>query len=146
MLVISRMREQSIVVSSSDAGCVLTVLQVRGGEVSLLVSHSSSDKPGALNTWTSKLTCDGSIKVGGIADVTLVDVREEKVRVGIVVPLSASVHRLEVWEAIKRKRGEGPSGDAGDGLSGSPVPRPQGPKPPSLDVRLNEPPPDDGSG
>ena len=143
MLVLSRMREESIVVSDSDGGCVLTVLQVRGGEVSLLVSHRSAAKPGALNTWTARLARDDSFKVGTTAEVTLVDVREERARIGIDAPESADVHRLEVWEAIRREQRRGSGGDPEDGLSGSPVPRPKDPKPPSLDVRLDEPPPAD---
>lgn len=146
MLVLSRMREESIVVSDTDGGCVLTVLYVRGGEVSLLVNHSSVEKPGELNTWTTKLVRDATFKVGSTAEVTLVDVREEKARLGIQAAKSASVHRLEVYEAIKRENRRASGGDSEDGLSGSPVPRPGGPKPPSLDVRLNEPPTADGGG
>lgn len=146
MLVLSRMREESIVVSDSDGGCVLTVLHVRGTEISLLVSHSSVEKPGALNVWTTKLVRDASFKVGSTAEVTLVDVREEKARIGINAAKSASVHRLEVWEAIRREQRRASGGDAEDGLSGSRVPRPNGPKPPSFDVRLEEPPPADGGG
>jgi len=125
------MREESVVVSDSDGGCVVTVLHVRGDEVTLLVSHSSIEKPGVLNTWTAKLVRDASFKVGNTAEVMLVDVRGEKVRLGINASRSASVHRLS-------------GGDAEDGPSGSRVPRPGGPKPPSLDVRLDEPPPADG--
>jgi len=145
MLLIPRTREESIVVSGSDGGLVLTVLHVRGGEVSLLVTHSSKEKPGELNTWTTKLVRDASFEVGGVAEVKMVDVRGEHARIGITAPVSVSVHRLEVWEAIKREQRR-TSGDAEDGMSGSPVPRPHGPKPPSLDVRMDEPPASDGGG
>src|SRR5690242_6720239 len=101
MLVLSRMREESVIVSDADGGCVLTVLHVRDGEVSLLVSHSSVEKPGVLNSWTTKLVRDASFRVGNTAEVTLVDVRAEKARLGINASKSANVHRLEVWEAIK---------------------------------------------
>jgi hypothetical protein len=76
--------------------------------------------------------------------VTLVDVREEKARIGVVASKESAVHRLEVWEAIKRGNNRAAGSDPEDGLSGSPVPRPGGPNPPSLDVRLNEPPPEGG--
>src|SRR3954468_19978686 len=76
MLVLSRIREESIVVSDAGGGCVLTVLHVRGGEVALLVNHSSVEKPGVLDTWTTTLVRDASFKIGKVAEVTLVDVRE----------------------------------------------------------------------
>jgi carbon storage regulator CsrA len=140
------MREESIVVSDSNGGCVLTVLHVRGGQVSMLVSHSSVEQPGVLNTWTATLTGNDSFKVGSIAQVTVVDVRAEKARIGINASKSAAVHRLEVWEAIRRTRRPASGGDAEDGLSGSPAPRPSAPPPPSLDARLDEPPPSGGGG
>jgi carbon storage regulator CsrA len=140
------MREESIVVSDSDGGCVLTVLHVRGAEVSLLVSHSSVEQPGVLNTWTATLTGNYSFKVGNTAQVTVVEVRGAKARIGISASKSAAVHRLEVWEAIRRTRRPASGGDAEDGLSGSPVPRPISPPPPSLDARLDEPHPSDGGG
>lgn len=140
MLVISRMHNESIIASDFDGSCVLTVLQVRGGEVSVLVNHTAADKPGALNTWTTKLVRDGSIKVGRTAEITLADVREEKARIGIDAPKSARVHRLEVWEAIHKQQRRRPDGGSEDGLSGSSVPPPSTPNPPSLDVRLEDPP------
>jgi carbon storage regulator len=146
MLVLSRMREESIFVSDADGGCVLTVLHVRGGEVWLLVSHSCVAEPGVLKAWTTTLARGASFKVDTTAEVTLLDVHEEKARIGISAPKSARVHRLEVWEAIQRENRRGSGGDPEDGSSGSPVPRPGGPKPPPLDVRLNEPPPPDGCG
>ena len=145
MLVLSRERGNSIMVDGPEGGCLLTVLQVRGREVSLLVSHTPV--AGKLHSWTATLVRDATFKIGSTAEVTLVDVREEKARLGINATKETSVHRLEVWEAIKRgnRRAEG-GGDAQDGLAGSRVPRPGGPKPPSLDVRLNEPRPADEGG
>jgi carbon storage regulator len=122
MLVLSRMREESVFVSDADGGCVVTVLRVRGGEVTRLVSHSSAEKPGVLNVWTATLVRDASIKVGSTAEVTLVDVREEKARLGISASRSANVHRLEVWEAIRRGQRRASDDDTEDGPAGSPVP------------------------
>ena len=139
MLVLSRERGNSIRLDGPQGGCLLTVLQVRGGEVSLLVvSHSPA--AGKLDSWTATLVRDATLTIGPTTEVTLVDVRDEKARLGIHAPKDTSVHRLEVWEAINRENRRGSGGDAADGLAGSPVPRPGGPKPPSLDVRLNEPP------
>lgn len=139
MFVLSRERGNSIMVDGPEGGCLLTVLQVRGPEVSLLVSHSPV--AGKLDSWTATLVRDATVKVGSTAEVTPVDVREEKARLGVNASKETSVHRLEVWEAIRRENRRAAGGDAEDGLAGSRVPRPGGPKPPSLDVRLNEPPP-----
>ena len=144
MLVISRQAGESIVVSDRTGACVLTLLRVSGGDVTLLVSHGPVDKPGMLDVWTTALSLDGSFKVGRTAQATLVDLRDTKARIGIIADKAANVHRLEVWEAIHPRVPRPTGGEEEDGLSGSPVPRPNGPKPPTFDVRLNETPPKDG--
>jgi carbon storage regulator CsrA len=140
-------------IDGPEGGCLVTVLQVRGGEVSLLISHTPA--AGQLNSWTVTLQMDKTVKVGPTAKVTVVDVREEKARLGIVASAKTSVHRLEVYEAIKRenraaaeisKKRQQNNDDAEDGPAGSPVPRPSGPKPPTLDAQLREPPAADGGG
>jgi len=144
MLVLSREPGNSIMVDGPEGGCLLTVLQVRDPAVSLLISHTPV--AGKLNSWTATLVRDATVKVGSTAEVTLVDVREEKARLGISAPKETSIHRLELWEAINRENRRAAGDDPEDGLAGSPVPRPGSPKPPSLDVRLDEPPPEDESG
>lgn len=139
MLVLSRTRNESIIVTDSGGSCVVTLLQVRGDDASFLVSHSLIEKPGELDTWTTALVRGDSLKVGQTAKITLVDIREEKARIGIDASKSASVHRLEVWESIHPRQRQSPGDDAGDGCSGSPVSPSSGPKPPSLEVRLEEP-------
>jgi len=44
---------------------------------------------------------DESIVVGDDVEITIVDVRGDKVRLGITAPKSIPVHRKEVWLAIK---------------------------------------------
>ena len=46
---------------------------------------------------------DESIIIGDNIVVTIVDVRGDKVRLGITAPTNISVHRQEVYEAIKRE-------------------------------------------
>jgi cytosine deaminase len=46
---------------------------------------------------------DESIVIGNDIVVTVVDIRGEKVRLGIDAPRSVSVHRKEVWEAIRKE-------------------------------------------
>ncbi len=46
---------------------------------------------------------DESIIIGDNIVVTIVDVRGDKVRLGIEAPREVSVHRREVYEAIQRE-------------------------------------------
>ena len=46
---------------------------------------------------------DESIIIGDNIVVTIVDVRGDKVRLGIDAPVEIPVHRREVYEAIKRE-------------------------------------------
>lgn len=47
---------------------------------------------------------DESIMIGDDVEVTIVDVRGDKVRLGITAPRSIPVHRREVYEAIQREK------------------------------------------
>ena len=44
---------------------------------------------------------DETIMIGDDIEVTLVDIRGDKVRLGINAPTKVAVHRKEVYEAIK---------------------------------------------
>lgn len=46
---------------------------------------------------------DESIMIGDDVVVTIVDIRGDKVRLGIEAPQSIPVHRQEVYEAIQRE-------------------------------------------
>lgn len=47
---------------------------------------------------------DESIVIGDDIKITIVDVRGDKVRLGIEAPREVSVHRIEVYEAIQREK------------------------------------------
>jgi len=51
---------------------------------------------------------DETIMIGDDIELTIVDIRGDKVRVGIKAPSSVPVHRKEVYDAI-RKENEGAS-------------------------------------
>ena len=51
-------------------------------------------------------TKDESIIIGDDIEITIVDVRGDKVRLGISAPRSISVHRKEIYEAIQREKKE----------------------------------------
>ncbi len=46
---------------------------------------------------------DESIMIGDDVIITIVDIRGDKVRLGIEAPNDVPVHRQEVYEAIKRE-------------------------------------------
>jgi carbon storage regulator len=46
---------------------------------------------------------DESIIIGDNVQITVVDIRGDKVRLGIVAPAEISVHRKEVYDAIQRE-------------------------------------------
>lgn len=47
---------------------------------------------------------DESIMVGDDIEITIVDVRGDKVRIGITSPRDVPVHRKEVYEAIQKEK------------------------------------------
>lgn len=47
---------------------------------------------------------DESIMVGDEVEITIVDVRGDKVRLGITAPKAIPVHRKEVYLAIQREK------------------------------------------
>ncbi len=55
---------------------------------------------------------DESIIIGDDVEITIVDVRGDKVRLGINAPRSISVHRKEVYEAIQREKEQKSKEDA----------------------------------
>ena len=46
---------------------------------------------------------DESIMIGDDIVITIVDIRGDKVRIGIQAPTSIPVHRQEVYDAIQRE-------------------------------------------
>jgi carbon storage regulator CsrA len=145
MLVLSRVIGESIHVRSKDDTCVVTLMNIcrEPPAITVMVNRAVASRPGFLETRTFNLKRDGVMKLNDSSDMTLVDATEDKARLGINAPKESSVHRLEVYQAIAREnRGR----DQDDGPAGSRVPRPDSPKPPSFDVRLEEPPAADGGG
>lgn len=48
---------------------------------------------------------DESIMIGDDVVITIVDIRGDKVRLGIQAPAEVPVHRQEVYDAIQKERG-----------------------------------------
>jgi carbon storage regulator len=49
---------------------------------------------------------DESIMIGDDVEITIVDVRGDKVRLGITAPKKIPVHRREIYDAIQREKAE----------------------------------------
>jgi carbon storage regulator len=49
---------------------------------------------------------DESIMIGDDVEITIVDVRGDKVRLGITAPKSIPVHRREIYDAIQKEKAE----------------------------------------
>ena len=49
---------------------------------------------------------DETIMIGDEIEITVVDIRGDKVRLGITAPRHIVVHRKEVYDAIKRENAE----------------------------------------
>ena len=47
---------------------------------------------------------DESIIIGDDVEIVIVDVRGDKVRLGITAPREVSVHRKEIYDAIQREK------------------------------------------
>lgn len=47
---------------------------------------------------------DESIMIGDDVEISIVDVRGDKVRLGINAPKTVSVHRKEIYDAIQREK------------------------------------------
>ncbi len=57
---------------------------------------------------------DETIMIGDDIEITIVDIRGDKVRIGITAPSSIPVHRKEVYEAIKRENRDAAKVDLND--------------------------------
>lgn len=55
---------------------------------------------------------DESIFIGDNIKITIVDIRGDKVRLGIEAPTEIPVHRQEVYEAIQRESQRGATAEA----------------------------------
>jgi carbon storage regulator len=74
-----------------------------------------------------------TVNIGDEIEVTVIDIRGDKVRLGVSAPRHVAVHRKEVYDAIKRQQQQAASGhqpDAGPGdANGAPPQSPDKPSP-----------------
>jgi len=58
---------------------------------------------------------DEAIMIGDDVEITIVDIRGDKVRVGINAPSKIPVHRREIYEAIRQEN------EQASGFTGNPI-------------------------
>lgn len=70
---------------------------------------------------------DETIMIGDDIEITVVDIRGDKIRLGITAPSRIAVHRKEVYEAIRAENEQASALDAQDvtALNGAIAPGPQ---------------------
>ena len=66
---------------------------------------------------------DESIMIGDDVEIIIVDVRGDKVRLGITAPKEIPVHRREIYDAIQREKAE--KKQAAESTSDEPKAKPQ---------------------
>lgn len=67
---------------------------------------------------------DESIMIGDNVQITVVDIRGDKVRLGIIAPPEIAVHRKEVFDAIQRENRKA-AGVSTEDLNAVPAPPPR---------------------
>ncbi len=78
---------------------------------------------------------DETIMIGDNIELTVVDIRGDKVRLGINAPPQVAVHRKEIYEAIKRENEQAARLGKAE-MGGLPAKLPVRPGRPSAAVRL----------
>lgn len=63
---------------------------------------------------------DESIMIGDEVEITIVDVRGDKVRLGITAPKTIPVHRREIYDAIQREKAQKDDGQVQAGSNNEP--------------------------
>lgn len=67
---------------------------------------------------------DESIMIGDNVQITVVDIRGDKVRLGIVAPAEIAVHRKEIFDAIQRENRKAAGVTTDDIAAAAASPRP----------------------
>lgn len=79
---------------------------------SMLISRTNKRDQGTRTMLVLSRKKDEKIVIGDNVSIMIVEIRGDKVRLGIEAPREISVHRREVYDAIKRKEAEGEGDEA----------------------------------
>lgn len=100
---LSRKVGESIVIGSDEHSCVVTVIKIvnaRGAAI-FQIARTTASSPGKLDVFTTELLPHRLIEPFQNVRIVMVDVRDDKARIGITAPREYFVHRLEVFELIR---------------------------------------------
>ena len=125
MLVLSRKVNETIIINDN---IVITVVDIRGDKVRLAIEHPREmpvhrrevlqELPGETGehlpdiakysgeptTLVLSRKTGESIVIASVIVVTIVDIRDDIVRLGVECPKDLPIHRSEVWDAIQREK------------------------------------------
>jgi carbon storage regulator CsrA len=105
MVVLSRQAGESIVIGQTPEQWIVTVHGISGDKVRVGIA---SPVGSTLHTSPRSVELSQDVKAIQISQdilAAIVDICGDKVRIAVQAPKTCSVHRLEVFEAIQRKRG-----------------------------------------
>jgi len=114
MFVLSRQENESITIGDD---LVLTVVKIRGKQVALRAEFTGRQMP--KEPLDFAMLRDDRRELAPEIMCELVDLRGNKVRLGINAPKTMSVHRKEVYDAIRRAK---PDDESEGGTAGAPIP------------------------
>ena len=107
MVVLSRQVGESIVIEQTPEQWIVTVRGIVGDKARIGIE---SPVGSTLHTSPRSVQLSPEVKAIQISQdilVTIVDIRGDKVRIGVEAPGTCAVHRLEIFEAIRRESGGG---------------------------------------
>ncbi|MEM1013233.1 MAG: carbon storage regulator [Planctomycetota bacterium] len=128
MLVLSRRRSEAIRVAHRQSVWLLRLLEVDPATSRCTVGIEADAQDESSVVRICRMERTNVVEVEASVQLTLVDARDDKARFGIHAPREFDVHRLEVYEAIRRERGDDDDLEA----KGARVPRPD--VPPTLNA------------
>ena len=132
MLVLSREVGTSILVNTASEMAIVTILTLHPDRrsISIRIGRATPGNLGGLVPESVEVGADVPVDIGNDVQLSLVELRDNKARVGITAASSALVYRWEAYEAFLRENQAVRScGPEEDGLAGAPVPRPSKPNP-----------------
>lgn len=126
MIVFSREMGYSIVINTPEFNSLITVRRIdcKNGDIDFIVNRNDRTVSQVV-----RLTRGQRFQMADEIEICLVDVQNDKCRLGIVSPPNIFISRFELTD---------PQNDD-DGGATAPVPRPSSPKPPAFTVQLKEP-------
>ena len=134
MLVLSRQHNEALVIGDD---LLIIVDRIHADFAEFRLVRGPVNMPGEHKLQEFHLREGEEFQIAEDVGFTLVQMREEKIRVGVSSPADMAVHRKELYDAIHRD--ERRRGDDSGGLLGAPVPRTPKPSVDSVSAKKQPP-------